>query len=277
MNNLAVRTLSSAVFTAVMVAGLLLHPVAYGALFLVVMTVCMQEFFSMSLGTRFLLQQKIALLAAAFTFTLVLCSLSFNLSLSFLGFALLPLLAIPVSFLFRPDHSDAGDISFVFTALLYVALPLCLSPVLVFPANGPFCGFPLLSVFILIWSCDVGAYCVGTALGQRPGARKLAPGISPKKSWWGFWGGVALSMCASAALHFLGWMPYGLIHCVALGAVVAVAGVAGDLFESLWKRYFGVKDSGNCIPGHGGMLDRFDSSLVAIPAAVLYLALTNLL
>ena len=135
----------------------------------------------------------------------------------------------------------------------------------------------MLSLFILIWMSDVGAYCVGTALGQRPDARKLAPSISPKKSWWGFWGGVFFCVAAAVGLHFLTWLPFGLLHCIALGVIVSVAGVCGDLFESMWKRHFGVKDSGNCIPGHGGMLDRFDSSLVAIPLACVYLTLTGLL
>ena len=72
-------------------------------------------------------------------------------------------------------------------------------------------------------------------------------------------------------------MEYPLVHCLILGAIIPAAGVCGDLFESLWKRRFGFKDSGNCIPGHGGMLDRFDSSLFAIPVAFVYLTLTGLL
>jgi phosphatidate cytidylyltransferase len=72
-------------------------------------------------------------------------------------------------------------------------------------------------------------------------------------------------------------MPYNLVHCLAIGLIVPVAGVCGDLFESVWKRRFGFKDSGNIIPGHGGMLDRFDSSLFAIPAVFIYLILFGLL
>ena len=78
-------------------------------------------------------------------------------------------------------------------------------------------------------------------------------------------------------LHFLNWFPFPLVHCIVLGAILSVCGVCGDLFESQWKRHFNVKDSGRIIPGHGGMLDRFDSSLVAIPAAALYLCLTGLI
>ena len=81
---------------------------------------------------------------------------------------------------------------------------------------------------------------------------------------------------AAVVLHFVGWMPFSLRHSVALGALVSVSGVCGDLFESLWKRHFGVKDSGNVIPGHGGMLDRFDSSFLAIPFALVYLVICGL-
>jgi len=84
-------------------------------------------------------------------------------------------------------------------------------------------------------------------------------------------------VAAAVGLHYLTWLPFGLGHCIALGVIVSVGGVCGDLFESMWKRHFGVKDSGNCIPGHGGMLDRFDSSLVAIPMACVYLIAWGLL
>ena len=86
-----------------------------------------------------------------------------------------------------------------------------------------------------------------------------------------------IAILAALVLHWTGLLQIPLIHCVVLAALMHCAGVAGDLFESMWKRQFGVKDSGKCIPGHGGMLDRFDSSLVAIPLACVYLTLFGLL
>jgi len=135
----------------------------------------------------------------------------------------------------------------------------------------------LLSFFILIWVCDVGAYCLGTAFGQKPDSKKLAPKISPKKSWWGFWSAVISGIAAATGLHYLTWLPFSLLHCIAIGLVISVGGVCGDLVESMWKRHFDVKDSGNCIPGHGGMLDRFDSALIAIPLACIYLSFFGLI
>ena len=276
MSNLFVRSATGVVFVAVMVAGLLLSPYAFGALFLVIMAVAMQEFYAMSLKGAFVIQQKMALLAAAAFFTVILCHEMFALDIRWLCAGLIPLMAMIVSTVTMADRGNLSDLAFVFTAMVYIGVPMCLSPFLVFGPSG-FDGLPLLCLFIIIWASDVGAYCVGTALGQRAGARKLAPSISPKKSWWGFWGGIAFGVLAAVVLHFTGLMSYGIWHSLALGILISVAGVMGDLFESVWKRWFGVKDSGNCIPGHGGMLDRFDSSLMAIPVAVVYLAFFGLI
>jgi phosphatidate cytidylyltransferase len=128
---------------------------------------------------------------------------------------------------------------------------------------------------------DTGAYCVGSLIGRH----KLFPHISPGKSWEGSIGG-AIVVLAVAYLIFLfdsgqlthladaGFRSSGMLtmeQWLGLGLVIVIFGTWGDLVESLLKRTLGVKDSGNILPGHGGMLDRFDSSLLAIPAAVVYL------
>jgi len=193
-----------------------------------------------------------------------------------LSIAALLLMAIPVSLIFRKDHSDMDVFAFIPVPLISIVLPLCLTPILVFP-GGKFNGWAILSIFIMIWCSDVGAYLIGSLLGQKADSKKLAPAISPKKSWWGFWGGLAFCVIAALILKLVGVMPYSYLHVVVLGIIVGVMGVCGDLYESMWKRFFNVKDSGNCIPGHGGMYDRFDSSFFALPAATIYLLLTSLI
>ena len=125
-----------------------------------------------------------------------------------------------------------------------------------------------LSVFVFLWVNDTGAYCVGSLLGRH----KLFPRISPGKSWEGCIGGAVFVL---AAAYLIGeYIDMGILNTLqwlGLGLVVVVFGTWGDLVESLFKRTLGIKDSGNILPGHGGMLDRFDSSLLAIPAAVVYL------
>lgn len=261
---------------AVMVFGLIWDRTLFGALFAVILWLALQEFYRMALGTRFLLQQKLGLVTGVLAFFVVACHYFFDWSLAWAVLPVLTLLLIPVSCLLLPSRDGFNDITFLYTGLLYIALPITLSPIVVMDGEV-FDGWMLLSFFIIIWLSDVGAYCFGTAFGQKPESRKLAPSISPKKSWWGFWSGLVFGIGTAVGLHYLGWLPYGLGHCIALGAIVSAGGVCGDLFESMWKRQFGVKDSGRCIPGHGGMLDRFDSSLVAIPMAYVYLALIDLL
>ena len=113
-------------------------------------------------------------------------------------------------------------------------------------------------------------------LGQKIWPAKLCPSISPKKSWAGFIGGLLTSVLAGAILYWTGLFTFPIWHCLIMAAIMSVAGVFGDLFESLWKRAAGIKDSGNLIPGHGGLMDRFDSALFAIPAGYIYLLLFEL-
>lgn len=270
------RTVSSVVFTLVMVFGIIWDRLLFWALFLAVTLTALREFYSISLGGRFRVQRIFGLLAAAAGFTSVAGHFFWGWSPRWLSVAVLCLLAIGASAVFLKDRSGFRDISLVYAGLVYIAAPVCLYPALVIDGIV-FDGWMFLSLFILIWMSDVGAYCIGSVFGQRPGAAKMAPSISPRKSWVGFFGGMAFCLGTAAGLHRLTWLPFPLPHCLALGLVICLAGVAGDLFESLWKRHYGVKDSGNCIPGHGGMLDRFDSSLFAIPAAAVYLMLAGLL
>jgi phosphatidate cytidylyltransferase len=168
---------------------------------------------------------------------------------------------------------------------MYIALPFSLLNVLAFTANSSgmvvFNTLLPLSVFIFLWVNDTGAYCVGSLLGRH----KLFPRISPGKSWEGSIGGAVFVLAVACGIGWLDNMEIadanhtssifaGMLSIpewLGLGLVVVIFGTWGDLVESLFKRTLGIKDSGSILPGHGGMLDRFDSSLLAIPAAVVYL------
>lgn len=129
-----------------------------------------------------------------------------------------------------------------------------------------------LLVFIMLWLNDSGAYIVGSTMGRH----KMSPIISPKKTWEGFVGGVAITLVGAWLLwkfgrEFFEMSQYGLAIWMLLGASTSIFGTIGDLYESSIKREYGVKDSGNWIPGHGGLLDRIDSFLLAYPAAFIFL------
>lgn len=180
-----------------------------------------------------------------------------------------------VAELYGKQPDPINNWAYTMLSQMYIALPFSLINVLAFTATPDgrvmFNTILPLSVFVFLWVNDTGAYCVGSLLGRH----KLFPRISPGKSWEGSIGGgllvVALAWAygwyeSSHGMGFLNeWQWAGL------GLVVVIFGTWGDLVESLFKRTLGIKDSGNILPGHGGMLDRFDSSLLAIPAAVVYL------
>ena len=189
---------------------------------------------------------------------------------------LLTILYLFISELYTGNKDAINDWAYTMLSQLYIALPFSMINVLSFETSA-FDGqihydmlLPL-SIFIFLWTNDTGAYCSGSLFGKH----KLFPRISPAKSWEGSIGGGIFVLIAAGIIGYiandgeahrlsiLGWE--------GLGLVVVFFGTWGDLVESLFKRTLGVKDSGNILPGHGGMLDRFDSSLMAIPAAVIYL------
>lgn len=276
MNNLLKRTIFGALYLVVMVFGIIWDRAIFTALFAFILMVGLREFYAMGLGRRYLVQQKIATLCAILAYLNLAYRCFFGGQMDLWWVPMLLMFAIPVSTVFVREFEDFSSFGLIYAGLGYVALPIVLLP-LVMMDGEVFDGWLLLSFFIIIWASDVGAYCVGTLLGQKSDSRKLAPAISPKKSWWGVAGGVVLGIGASALLSYLTWMPFPMIHCLALGFLVSAAGITGDLFESMWKRHFHVKDSGSLIPGHGGILDRIDSSLVAIPLAYVYLLAFSLI
>jgi phosphatidate cytidylyltransferase len=177
--------------------------------------------------------------------------------------AFVPVFILMINSLYVTDKSRFDKFANLYTAILYIAVPWSVLNFAVFTPEGAFSGKLILCFFCIIWGSDVGAYCFGMLLGQKYG-KKLFPSISPKKSWIGFWGGLLTAILISIGLKYAGLLPFDLLHCVAMAVLLNVTGVYGDLIESQWKRHYDVKDSGTIIPGHGGLLDRFDSALSSL-------------
>lgn len=276
MNNFIKRTLSGIGFVAIMLAALLTNKFVFGIVMLLSLVVMMREFLHMTCGSEYRYSQILSIFAGVTLFVLTYLYKGFNFPGKLVILAFIPVFMVMINSLYVKDKSRFDKFANLYTAILYIAVPWSVFNFAVFNGNGDFNGRLLLAFFAIVWGSDVGAYLFGITLGQKYG-KKLFPSISPKKSWIGFWGGMLMAAAVAAILHYAGLMPFTLLHCIFMAVLLDVAGVYGDLIESQWKRHYNVKDSGNLIPGHGGLLDRFDSALIAIPIGVIYLVVANLL
>ena len=276
MNNFIKRTISGIGFVAIMLAALLTNKYVFGTVMLLSLIIMMKEFLKMTCGKNYWFSQILSILAGATLFSLIYLFKGFNFPGRLVILAFVPVFVLMINSLYVKDKSRFDKFSNLYAALIYIAVPWSLLNFAVFNGEGEFNGILLLCFFAIIWGTDVGAYLFGITLGQRYG-KKLFPSISPKKSWIGFWGGIAMAVGVAVALHYAGLFCFDLIHCICIALLLAVTGVYGDLIESQWKRHYEVKDSGTIIPGHGGLLDRFDSALIAIPIGIIYLVVMNVL
>ncbi len=171
--------------------------------------------------------------------------------------------------LFLQNKNPIINIGVTLTGLLYIVLPFSILNFFYYPEMNY--GFPsgrplLIGFFIIIWGNDTFAYLSGMAFGKH----KLFERISPKKTWEGTIGGGVFAVIAAIVLSFI-YKDFNAFEWMGFALTIIIFGTFGDLFESLIKRTIGLKDSGNIMPGHGGILDRFDSILIAAPFAYLYI------
>ena len=274
MNNFIVRTITGIIFVVAIVVSFL-NPLAMIFLFSLVTGMTVWEFTGLvNERENVHINQFITSVAGVLLFLAMAVHAR---GLDTLNLAFVPWLAtiiyLLVSELYLKATDPIANWAYTMMTQLYIALPFSLLNVLAFQFTN--CDLPWLlplSVFIFLWVNDSGAYCCGSLLGKH----KLFPRISPGKSWEGSIGGGVFVLLAAWLISFITTQKgittnLTTLQWMGMGLVVAVFGTWGDLIESLFKRTLGIKDSGNILPGHGGMLDRFDSSLLAIPAVVVYL------
>ena len=277
-NNFIQRTITGVLFVVILVGCILYSPLSFGILFTIISALSVYEFAHlMNQSGEVSINKAITGLGGAYLFLALMgfCTSATDTRV-FLPYLAL-LLYLMITELYLKKKNPIGNWAFSMLSQLYVALPFALLNVLAFqntPEVSSVTYNPILplSVFIFIWLSDTGAYCVGSMMGKH----RLFERISPKKSWEGSIGGGIFSIASSLAFaHFFPFM--SVWQWAGLAVIVVIFGTWGDLTESLMKRQLGIKDSGNILPGHGGMLDRFDSALMAIPAAVVYLYILTIL
>ncbi|MCI6838677.1 MAG: phosphatidate cytidylyltransferase [Prevotella sp.] len=275
LKNMMVRAVTGTIFVAAVVVCFL-RPQAMMFLFTLVTALTVWEFTGLVNnveGVR--VNRFITTVAGAYLFLAFagVCS-GMTPSAVFIPY-LLTIVYLFISELYTKAPNPIANWAYTMLSQLYVALPFSMINVVAFRSSGDAVMYDYmlpLSIFIFLWTNDTGAYLSGSMFGRH----KLFPRVSPGKSWEGSIGGGILVLVVAAVIgHVANGQDGGHLLSVpawmGLGLVVVFFGTWGDLVESLFKRTLGIKDSGKILPGHGGMLDRFDSSLMAFPAAVIYL------
>ena len=277
MNNFIVRTITGVLFVAVVVCSFL-RPQAMVLLFALITGLTIWEFTGLVNDRENVTVNRLISTVAGVYFFFAVAGFSSDLTPSavFIPY-LVSIIYLMVAELYLKNEDPIHDWAYTMMAQLYIALPFSLLNTLAFHLTPQglvtYDAVLPLSVFVFLWMNDTGAYLCGSLLGKH----KLFPRISPGKSWEGSIGGgilviaIAVLVWYLTELYQLNQLGLSALEWAGLGLTVVIFGTWGDLVESLFKRTLGIKDSGNILPGHGGMLDRFDSSLLAIPAAVVYL------
>lgn len=278
MKNFIIRLFTAIAIVAVQVLCTYLSPYSFAGLFLLLTALAVNEFLKiLSHGGQVQVSRPLMIVGSCYLFfAFWLNSLTgFSMLVLFVPY-LLFLLYCYIRELFSNNSNPISNLGAMMLSQTYVVVPLSLMNLLAFShydcfsTSAPFYAIPL-TLYIFIWLNDTGAYLTGTLFGKH----RLYPRISPKKSWEGAIGGALVTMASAVVVARL--CPFLTVwQWVGMALVVVVFGTLGDLTESMIKRHIGIKDSGHILPGHGGILDRLDSMLFAIPAVIVYLHILSL-
>lgn len=289
MKNFLTRTLTGFIFVVLLVGSIVLQSYIFCTVFAIIVAVSLWEFYHLVglLKDKPDVEKWAGILCGTYFFLASYLFVNGNSPIQIFLPYIIYLIFIIVSEIYKKAKNPIVNIAYTLMGQLYIVLPFSLFNLFYAPAESEGIGFignsnnlsstffsyeyiesailPL-SIFIFIWINDTFAYLFGVSFGKH----RLFERISPKKSWEGFFGGafmaIAVACICAVYLHQL-----TIIQWIGYAITIVVAGTYGDLFESLLKRTVGIKDSGNFLPGHGGILDRLDSALLAIPASIIYL------
>ena len=274
MNNFWARTITGLSMVFILLAGLYFNQWIFAGLFFVVAILGLNEFYSLVSSENAHPQRIFGILSGIVLYLGVISVQYLPGIFNRMGSSLLPFfIPIPIFFLsflievYRNKPAPLTNIALTILGIFYIILPLALLNILNSREAAHFLGFPafLTGYFVLVWSNDTTAYLFGKQFGKH----KLFERISPKKTWEGTIAGSTVAILASVGFSFL-VSGISIIDWLILAIMVIVFGTIGDLVESMFKRSLKIKDSGSILPGHGGILDRFDAMFISVPFVFLY-------
>ncbi len=261
MSNILQRTITGAFFVALIIGSILVGNYTTIAVFSIFLVLGLIEYFKLFKENKIVqLKWVMPVIVSLIIYMLLLCSLLGDLNNKLVVALIIPiLLLLMMTELWRKKTNPLVNLGIQLFGFFYLVIPFFLT-VYIRSNDNEFGGYTLVGMYILIWSNDTFAYLSGRFFGKT----KLFERISPKKTWEGTIGGVILTLAIGLLLGYLDkergvyfWLPAAMI--------VVPGAIFGDLLESLFKRSLNIKDSGNILPGHGGILDRFDAALFTIP------------
>lgn len=269
MKDIFIRSLTGAGLVIAIVGGILLGNFYFASFFLIITILGTIEFYKMLNSSKYHPQKIFGTVISGILYILLALVANDILSPQYLTLIVALFFIIPIREIYRNNESPIPNISLTIFGVFYVGLTLGL-------LNFLFHESPLqkenyhfiLAFFVILWTSDSMAYITGVSIGKH----KLFKRISPKKSWEGLFGGL-ISTIIVGYIFSRFYSDFNTLEWIGYAVVVCIAGVYGDLIQSLFKRSLGLKDTGNILPGHGGILDRFDAVLVAVPIAIAYVML----
>ncbi|MBX2927478.1 MAG: phosphatidate cytidylyltransferase [Saprospiraceae bacterium] len=270
------RAITGFFFIAVMVGGIYGGRYTFLGLFAIITAGCLWEYLGIVLESgrkRDLIRKLLGVVLGLTPFAgnsllhlgLILDEAHF---ISASALLLFPLLFLAFIYeMYAQSEQPFANIGYTVLGAVYIGVPFALLEFIAFDDKQFFAG-TVMGLLIMTWGNDSAAYL----FGSRWGRRLLFPRLSPKKTWEGFWGGAVFTLLSAGvlSLFFKGLTP---LNWLILGVIVIVFGTFGDLVESMLKRSFHAKDSGDLLPGHGGLLDRFDGFIFLLPFAAAYILL----
>lgn len=277
MKDLALRSITGILFVAVLIGVIIWNKPAVAVLFFIISLIGLNEFFFLMTKSGFNPKKGITTIIGALIYFIISLYSFDEFSFKYLLFIFPLLVLVVVIEIFRKNDTPISNIAFSIMGILYVVIPFAILNFFAYDDTfsnmlniGQHNYWLLLGFFLLQWANDSGAYIIGSSIGKH----KMTPEISPNKTWEGAVGGLFFTMLVACVISYYTNSP--LQHWLVISVIVVVFGTIGDLTESRIKRSCGVKDSGNILPGHGGILDRFDGVLFSAPFVLAYLHIFNL-